>query len=186
MSKVIKNFRASQAEGNKPTDALNMQTNELDLTSQTDPAEQLQEQLEKIGVAAPHLNLEPINADEFTKEEDSYDFIKERDPKRIVDKFVKFANDKETFIGRFLEVWGEDSLTAQGTEIPFQGVVFTEGNSVQGLNSDICLLPSHSQLVQYFSEKGVVGVLYKIERVEKLELKGGRTFVKFNIFVSNK
>jgi len=165
MSKVMSKFRSKQVD----SEVVDTLLNSPELPELTTTEEQ----------------QAPAPAEEFSPVED-FEFIRERDEKRLVDKFIRFLNDKDSFIGRFLEVWGEDSLTQAGENVPFQGVVFTEGNETQSLNSDVCLLPSHSQLVDYFTSKGVVGMLYKIERVEKVELKGGRSFVKFNIYTSNK
>lgn len=108
------------------------------------------------------------------------EFTRVREENNQVDKFFKFDQDGVEFIGRFMTVWTADS------EGPFEGIAFTEGRGPQDANSTTVLIPTHSQLVRYFTENPTPGVLYKIVRLEKVDLKGGKTFVKFAIYQSSK
>ena len=123
----------------------------------------------------------PTPEPEFTEQEPVEDeFTRVRDDKQVVDRFFKFDRDGVEFIGRFSELWTADS------EGPFEGILFTEGRETQSDNLTRVLLPTHSQLVQYFTANPTPGILYKIARTEKVDLKGGKTFVKFAIYASNK
>lgn len=90
-------------------------------------------------------------------------------------EFFKFDKEGKTFLGTFQGILPE-SANLEG--ISFNQI---EEDTLEVSNSKY-LIPKYSSLANYFTQKEISDkVVYRISFVEKVELKGGKEFFKFEI-----